>query len=240
MNDPLDCLLQCITIRSGLLLTAGIPLNYMHSNLAPGNYLAMTFCLTFLPNFLPCIIFTIKSPSMTVAFFFFFSTDCPVFTVSYSFIGWWNVVSETTSIVPSVSWAVAKTWKNSTLFLLFLVLLDFIMLYVIKISSKEKFIFLFTSTLHFMFLSSLFRGRRFSFCIIMLFLLPSRRKLISGFSIAVVSWLHDTFPKSLRTQSLLFRSFNSSQKYSFSATSSFPVFGFACCKIFSWCILRLY
>ena len=103
-------------------------------------------------------------------------------------------------------------------------LLDFIkvLLYVIKISSKEKFFFLFTSTLHFMFLSSLFRGSRFSFCIIMLlFLLPSRRKLISGFSIAVVSWLHDTFPKSLRTQSLLFRSFNSSQKYSFSATSSF-------------------
>ena len=206
--------LQCIMIRSGLLLTVGIAWWDMQSNLATGNDLTVTFCLKFLLNFRPCILFTIESSSTTVVFLFLFSSDCPatVFTVTFSFAVWWKVVSENSLKLSSISLAVAKAWKkifNLILFVSLLLLIFWgnlkVLLYGIKMSLEGKLhLLLFTSTLYCISLSSLLQRSRFSFssrfCITMLlFLLSSSKKSISSFSIAAVSWLHDAFPKLLRT-----------------------------------------
>ena len=103
LSKMIDCLFHNVSSYDPVALDCRYPV-MGQSNLAPGNDLTIIFCLTFLPNFLPCILFTIKSRSTTFIFLFscFRDYQSIMFTVSFWFTGRCMLVLETLSIVSSM------------------------------------------------------------------------------------------------------------------------------------------
>ena len=103
LSKMIDCLFHNVSSYDPVALDCRYPI-MGQSNLAPGNDLTIIFCLTFLPNFLPCILFTIKSRSTTFIFLFscFRDYQSIMFTVSFWFTGRCMLVLETLSIVSSM------------------------------------------------------------------------------------------------------------------------------------------
>ena len=84
LSKMIDCLFHNVSSYDPVALDCRYPI-MGQSNLASGNDLTIIFCLTFLPNFLPCILFTIKSRSTTFIFLFscFRDYQSIMFTVSF-------------------------------------------------------------------------------------------------------------------------------------------------------------